>query len=142
MKMKTSFNKKEYPLGVLADKVLSCAEEVYLDLGNEFSDEIYKNAQSLAMDQQGMVYTRDYDMPVYYKGMHAGFHRVNFFVERKLFVEIKSTIKTEDVNLARKYLEAYDIEMALLINFSSHELKFNSVTKPNANSNCNFQIVN
>ncbi|MEI7828267.1 MAG: GxxExxY protein [Prolixibacteraceae bacterium] len=41
-------------------------------------------------------------------------------------VEIKAVIKLEDVHLAQaiNYLEAYNIDVALLINFGSKSLEF------------------
>ena len=79
-----------------------------------------------------------------------GTRRVDFLVEGLISVEIKAVIKLEDVHLAQaiNYLEAYNIEVGLLINFGSKSLEFkrlvNSKYKPvlktndiSINNNCN-----
>ncbi len=55
-----------------------------------------------------------------------------FFVEDKIMVEIKAIGNLEDVHLAQaiNYLEAYGLEIGLLINFGSQSLQFKRVMKP------------
>ncbi|MFA4917567.1 MAG: GxxExxY protein, partial [Syntrophales bacterium] len=49
-----------------------------------------------------------------------------FLVEEKISVELKALIKTEPVHLAQaiNYLEAYNLEIGLLINFGNTKLEF------------------
>ena len=65
-------------------------------------------------------------MPIYYRNNQIGTRRVDFLVEDKISVELKAIIKLEDVHLAQaiNYLEAYNIEVGLLINFGSKSLEF------------------
>lgn len=65
-------------------------------------------------------------MQIFYKGENIGTRRVDFFVEGKIIVELKSVIKLEDAHLAqaKNYLESYNIETGLLINFGSRSLEF------------------
>jgi GxxExxY protein len=65
-------------------------------------------------------------MPIYYRQQHIGTRRVDFLIEDLISVEIKAVIKLEDVHLAQaiNYLEAYNIEVGLLINFGSKSLEF------------------
>lgn len=50
-------------------------------------------------------------------------------------VEIKAVIELQDVHLAQaiNYLEAYGLEVGLLLNFGSRSLQFKRVMKPNKN---------
>ncbi len=61
-----------------------------------------------------------------------GTRRVDFFVEGKVMVELKAVIQLEDVHLAQaiNYLEAYGLDIGLLINFGSRSLQFKRVMKP------------
>ena len=54
---------------------------------------------------------------------------MDFFVEDLIMVELKAIIKLEDVHLAQamNYLEAYGIEIGLLINFGARSLEFKRV---------------
>jgi GxxExxY protein len=65
-------------------------------------------------------------MPIYYKGRKVGERRVDFFVENKIMVELKAVIQLENVHLAqaKNYLEAYNMQVGLLINFGSPSLQF------------------
>lgn len=55
-----------------------------------------------------------------------GTRRVDFLVEGIISVELKAITQLEDVHLAQaiNYLEAYDLEIGLLINFGSKSLAF------------------
>ncbi len=68
-------------------------------------------------------------MPVYYKKQQIGTRRVDFLVEEVVSVELKAIIKLEDVHLAQaiNYLEAYDLEIGLLINFGAKSLEFKRI---------------
>ncbi len=50
-------------------------------------------------------------------------------------VELKAIIQLEDVHLAKaiNYLEAYKMDIGLLINFGNTSLQFKRVMKPNKN---------
>ena len=54
-----------------------------------------------------------------YKDDQIGTRRVDFFVEGKVMVELKAVIQLEDVHLAQaiNYLEAYGLDIGLLLNF-------------------------
>ena len=55
-----------------------------------------------------------------------GSRRVDFLVDDKISVEIKALIQMEKVHLAQalNYLEAYNLEVGLLINFGSTRREF------------------
>lgn len=71
-------------------------------------------------------------MPLSYKGYDIGKRRVDFFIEERIMLEIKAVKQLEDVHLAQaiNYLEAYGMEIGLLINFGSTSLEFKRVMKP------------
>lgn len=124
--------KKEYPESELTGKIIGCAMEVHRYLGNGFQEVIYQRALSIEMAQQGLQFLREHEMEISYKGEPIGTRRVDFFVEEKIMVEIKAVIQLEDVHLAQaiNYLEAYHMEIGLLINFGSRSLQFKRVMKP------------
>ena len=104
---------------------------VHSTLGNGFQEVIYQRALAIEMSKQGLVYVREMEMPIYYDEQQIGTRRVNFFVESKIMVELKAIIQLEDVHLAQaiNYLEAYHMEVGLLINFGSKSLQFKRVQK-------------
>ena len=74
-------------------------------------------------------------MEIFYKGDRIGMRRVDFFVEGKIMVELKAVVEMQDVHLAQaiNYLEAYKLDIGLLINFGNTSLQFKRVMKPDKN---------
>jgi GxxExxY protein len=124
--------KEQYPESELTGKIIGCAMEVHKILGNGFQEVIYQRALAIEMAKQGLSFSREHDMDIYYKGEKIGTRRVDFFVEEKIMVELKAIIQLEDVHLAQaiNYLEAYNMNIGLLINFGSRSLQFKRVMKP------------
>lgn len=122
----------EYPLSELTGKIIGCAMEVHKHLGNGFQEVIYQRALSIEMSMQGLQFSREHEMEIFYKEHNIGLRRVDFFVEGKIMVELKAIIQLEDVHLAQaiNYLEAYKMDIGLLINFGNTSLQFKRVMKP------------
>ena len=116
----------------LTGKIIGCAMEVHKALGNGFQEVIYQRALEIEMSQQGLRFSREHEMQIFYKGFEVGTRRVDFFVEDKIMVEIKALTQLEDVHLAQaiNYLEAYGLDVGLLINFGAPSLQFKRVMKP------------
>ncbi len=69
-------------------------------------------------------------MPIAYREKQIGTRRVDFLVEEIISVELKAITKLEHVHLAQaiNYLEAYNLEIGLLINFGETSLHFKRLT--------------
>ena len=126
---KNNYTNEKYPLSDLTGKIIKCAIEVQKHLGNGIQEVIYQRALAIEFALQQVPFEREFEMPLYYKGEHIGTRRVDFFVAGKVMVEIKAVIQLEDVHLAEaiNYLEAYQMEAGLLINFRSKSLDFKQV---------------
>lgn len=113
----------------LTKKIIGCAMTVHGTLGNGFQERIYQRALEIEMSLEKLKFQREMDMPIFYRNERIGTRRVDFFVEDKIMVELKAIIKLEDVHLAQamNYLEAYKMEIGLLINFGSKSLEFKRV---------------
>ncbi|MBF0121753.1 MAG: GxxExxY protein [Desulfobacterales bacterium] len=110
-------------------KIIGCAMTVHNILGNGFQEVIYQRAMEIEMSLQKLLFEREKEMPIFYKEQQIGTRRVDFFVENKISMELKAIIKLEDVHLAQamNYVEAYNIEIGLLINFGAKSLQFKRV---------------
>lgn len=126
------FIKEEYPLSELTGKIIGCALEVHKILGNGFQEVIYQRALAIEMQMQGLSFSREHVMDIYYKDNHVGRRRVDFFVENQVMVELKARKNLDDADLAQaiNYLEAYGLKIGLLINFGDISLRFHRVMKP------------
>ena len=100
--------------------------EVHKILGNGFQEVIYQRALAIELGSAGIAFEREKEMPIFYKNEQIGARRVDFLIENDISVELKALTKLEDVHLAQaiNYLEAYNIEIGLLINFGAKSLEF------------------
>ena len=117
--------KEEYKYSEITGKIIGCAMRVHSALGNGFQEVIYQRALDIEMMDNGLSFSREKEMPVYYKGHQIGTRRVDFLVEGIVSVELKALTELLDVHLAQaiNYLEAYDLEVGLLINFGAKSLQ-------------------
>jgi len=103
---------EQYKYSELTGKIIGCAMKVHSALGNGFQEVIYQRAVEIEMADAGLSFSREQEMPIYYKNQQIGTRRVDFLVEGVISVELKAITKLEDVHLAQaiNYLEAYDLE--------------------------------
>ena len=122
--------KQEYKYSDITKKIIGCAMKVHSSLGNGFQEVIYQRALAIEMNKNGLSFEREMEMGIYYDNEHIGRRRVDFFVEGKVMVELKALVNLEKVQLAQalNYLEAYKIDVGLLINFGAPSLQFKRLT--------------
>jgi GxxExxY protein len=119
-----------YKYSDLTEKIIGCAMKVHSTLGNGFQEVIYQRALAIEMSIARIQFQREYEMPIFYRDEQIGTRRVDFLVNGLISVELKAITKLEDVHFAQaiNYLEAYNIEIGLLINFGETSLKFKRLT--------------
>jgi GxxExxY protein len=117
---------EKYKYSDVTAKILGASFEVHKILGNGFQEVIYQRALEEEFFLQGLSYSREFEMPVFYKKKQIGTRRVDFLIETVISVEIKAVIKLEDVHLAQaiNYLEAYNLEIGMLLNFGAKSLEY------------------
>lgn len=127
--VQTMINEK-YKYSDLTAKIIGCAITVHKALGNGFQEVIYQRALQIEMHLAGVTFNREFEMPIFYRDEQIGTRRVDFLVEGVVSVELKAVTKLEDVHFAQaiNYLEAYNLEVGLLINFGETSLNFKRLT--------------
>ena len=116
----------QFKYSELTSKIIGCAMTVHKTLGNGFQEVIYQRALGIEMHLAGIEFNREFEMPIFYREEQIGTRRVDFLVEGIISVELKAITKLEDVHFAQaiNYLEAYSLEIGLLINFGETSLNF------------------
>ena len=124
MLLDTRFNK-------LTETIIGCAMTVHRLLGTGFQEVIYQRSLAVAMEQAGVIFGREVEMPLFYKDVEVGSRRVDFLVEEMVLVELKALHELTPTHYAQiiNYLEAYRLEVGLLINFGAPSLKFKRFLK-------------
>ncbi|MDR2928552.1 MAG: GxxExxY protein [Cytophagaceae bacterium] len=129
--------KTQYKYSDITAKIIGCAMEVHKILGNGFQEVICQRALQKEMLMQKLNFVREFEMPIYYKDEQIGTRRVDFLVEQVVSLELKAITTLEDVHLAQaiNYLEAYNLEIGMLINFGSKSLQFKRLINSKFNGN-------
>jgi len=134
---------KDFKYKDITEKIIGCAMKAHRTLGNGFQEVIYQKALGIEMYKNGLKFEREKSMDIYYEGYKIGTRRVDFMVENKISVELKALALLENIHLAqaKNYLETYNIETGLLINFGAKSLEvkriFNNNYDPNREINVN-----
>lgn len=85
----------------LTYRIIGCAMKVHNTLGNGFQEVIYQRCLAIELGKQGIQFLREREMPIYYDDKVVGTRRADFIVEGCVLIELKATIKLEDVHLAQ-----------------------------------------
>ena len=127
-----AINESEYINSDITRKITGSAMKVHSALGNGFQEVIYQRALEMEFQAEGIAHSREHEMPILYRNKEIGLRRVDFLVEGKVSVELKALTSLEPVHLAqaRNYLEAYNLQTGLLINFGSMSLEFKRLINP------------
>jgi GxxExxY protein len=122
--------KPEYKFSALTANIIACAMRVHKALGNGFQEVIYQRALAIEMELSELNFKREFEMPIFYRNIPIGTRRVDFLVEEVIAVELKAISQLENTNFAQtiNYLEAWNLEIGLLINFGEMSLKFKRLT--------------
>jgi GxxExxY protein len=117
---------KGYQYAELTGKIIGCAMKVHNTLGNGFQEVIYQRCLAIEFAKVDLSFERELEMPIHYDGQEVGTRRADFLVEEKVLVELKAICELNDIHLAQglNYLEAYKLNIGLLINFGATRLEF------------------
>jgi len=127
---------EKYKYSEITSKIIGCAMQVHKTLGNGFQEVIYQRALSIELEFAGIAHKREFEMPIFYREQQIGTRRVDFLIDETISVELKAITHIEPVHLAQaiNYLEAYNLEIGLLINFGETSLNFKRLTNKKFNS--------
>ncbi len=114
----------EAPHKELTSKIIEAAIEVHRILGPGFLESVYETALAHEFDLRGIPHERQKPIPIAYKDIVAGEHRLDLLVDGKVVVELKAVKDFEDIHYATilSYLRATDTRVGLLINFNKPRL--------------------
>jgi GxxExxY protein len=111
--------RRELVEGELTKAVIGTFFDVYNHLGFGFLERLYVMAIERELLAQGHRVGREVAVPVFYKGDHLGFQRIDMIVDDVLIVEVKSTqvLHASASRQVYSYLRATSLEVGLLLHF-------------------------
>lgn len=118
-----NYSHKGHDFGETTGRIIGAAIEVHRELGPGFQEVVYQRALERELRAVGIEYTRECDVPVFYKGDQIDTRRVDFVVE-DVIVEIKARAELlpQDHVQTICYLKASGFRVALLLNFGAPKL--------------------
>jgi len=112
-------------LNKITEKIIGCAIEVHKNLGPGLLESIYESALCYELNEKGIKYEKQLEIPIIYKGLSLGDYRLDLLVENEIIVELKAVDRMEPVFEAQilTYLKVTSKKIGLIINFNAPILK-------------------
>jgi GxxExxY protein len=113
----------------LSEAIIGAAITVHRELGPGFIEHVYENALSLELQARGIPMQRQVPVPVVYRGVEVGLHRLDLVVDALMVVELKAIKALDNVHFAvvRSYLNAIGLDHGLILNFAKTTLEIKRV---------------
>ncbi|MCL5411113.1 MAG: GxxExxY protein [Patescibacteria group bacterium] len=117
--------KKEYPLSNLTEQIISCAFEVYNQLGYGLPEKVYQKALAKNLEDKNLLYDREKYSLIKFNSCPVGKFFLDFLVENKVAVELKvrNEIYETDMTQLLNYLKSEKLKIGLLLVFTNKGVK-------------------
>jgi len=111
---------------LLTGRIISAAIEVHRHLGPGLLESAYEECLCRELEQRGINFERQVDLPIDYKGYRIGsVYRLDLVVDQRVVVELKAVRQLEKIHEAQllTYLKLAELKLGLLLNFNVVLLK-------------------
>ena len=129
----------------IVNKLRACAEQVFDELGPDYSEATYQNAFEVECQLRKIHFVRQPTLNILYKGNIVGFQRPDMIVENEVVIEMKAC---REMNAGSRHLQNWESQLrnylknnhmcGLLIIFGTQHAKCkfiqNSEQRPNKKS--------
>ena len=124
--------KEEYIHSDITSGILNVAFEVHKIIGPGFVESVYLRAMLVELGLRSIEVDSEIELPVYYKSVKVGSRRADLLIKKKVIVELKAVTELNDNHLAQaiNYLEAFNLDVGLLLNFGSKSLQYKRIIHP------------
>ena len=82
----------------LTGEVIGAAIEVHRALGPGFLESIYENAFAMELRTRNISFRRQVSIPVLYRGVDVGLHRLDFLIDDRFVVELKTVKRLDNIH--------------------------------------------
>jgi GxxExxY protein len=124
--------KQKYIHSDITAEILGAAFEVHKNIGTGFVESVYQKAMIVECGIRSIETESEIELPVFYKNAKVGSRWADLLIKKKVIVELKAVTELNDTQLAQaiNYLEAFNLEVGLLINFGSKSMQYKRVIHP------------
>lgn len=113
----------------LTYKIIGICMEVHREIGPGFPEEYYQKALEYEFVAQHVASEPQRPLSMFYKDIQVGMNYLDFDVDEKVILEIKSVNQLTNVHLFQvlKYLAVANRDVALLVNFGKAKLEYRRI---------------
>ena len=103
----------------LTKKIIRAIYDVFDELGFGFLESVYEKTLEKILVEQGHKVSRQFAIPVFFRGNQVGDFRADLIVDNLVILELKAIENLHSIHETQliNYLKATEIEVGLLINF-------------------------
>ena len=107
----------------LSNKVINAYYNVQKILGKGLAEKVYENALCIELEEMGIPYVRQKELPVEYKGHNIGNYIADIVVDEKIILELKAVnaITQDHVAQTLNYVNLTHSKVGYILNFSQQE---------------------
>jgi len=117
----------------LSYKIVGILFDVYNHLGGGYQEKYYQKAIAQEFKNRGINFRAQVHVPLSFKGNSIGRYFLDFLVEDRVVVEIKSAPKfySRDFQQVLAYLKSQNILLGILANFRRTDLQLKRILRGN-----------
>ena len=113
------------PENAITERIIKCAIAVHREIDPGLLESVYEEAMDIEYKFEGLQVSRQFKVPVSYRGQMIGEYQPDMLINDLVIVEIKSVERFDPVFEAQvlTYLKITRKRVGLLINFNSRLVK-------------------
>jgi len=130
--MSGSANKNNLVYPELSYKLMGVLFKVHNKLGPKRQEKYYQRAIELELKKQGISFKREKLVPLEYDGESMGRYFIDFVIEEKIALEVKSVefFKRDFTAQVLGYLDVENLKLGIIANFNGNRLCYKRFINP------------
>jgi len=124
-----SYSQTTHPHSRLTEQIIGLAIKVHKQIGPGFREKYYQRAIYLELQKTDLKFEREKKIRIPYGKVTLGYHIIDFIIENKVIVELKSIKELTGVEIGQltTYLRLTYYKIGLLLNFGQPTLEIKRV---------------
>lgn len=124
-----NYSESTHPYSQLTRQIIGIAIKVHKQIGPGFREKYYQRAMYLELQRTNLKFERERKIRIPYGNVTLGYHVVDFVIENKVIIELKSMRELTDIETGQltSYLRLTGINIGLLLNFGAPILEIKRV---------------
>lgn len=113
----------------LSYQIVGALFDVYNELGGGYREKYYQKAVANALKNGNLMFKEQVHIPLKFNGQTIGKNFLDFLIENKIVLEIKSgeIFTRKNIEQVYSYLKAKELKLGILANFTRSGLRFKRI---------------